>query len=128
MKRIRTHLTPVLISAIVLGIAAGVVFAASVHFKKSPALTATNNGPALTLTVSGVQDSAGNTYALAIGPTSGTGLQQSIYYANNIVGAATNTVTVTFSQAAAYPDVRVLESVPFVMKGGKIVKDELHRR
>src|SRR5438874_7779923 len=25
-------------------------------------------------------------------------------------------------------DVRVLESVPFVMKGGKIVKDELHRR
>jgi imidazolonepropionase-like amidohydrolase len=25
-------------------------------------------------------------------------------------------------------DIRVLESVPFVMKGGKIVKDELHRR
>ena len=40
--------------------------------------------------------------------TSGTGLQQSIYYASNIVGGS-NTVTVTFSQAAAYPDVRILE-------------------
>src|SRR5206468_1571208 len=59
-------------------------------------------------TVQAVQDSAGNTYALAIGPTSGTGLRQSIYYAKNIVGGA-NTVTVTFSQAAAYPDVRVVE-------------------
>ena len=51
---------------------------------------------------------AGNTYSLAIGPTSGTALQQSIYYAANIAGGS-NTVTVTFNQAAAYPDVRILE-------------------
>ena len=61
-----------------------------------------------TSTVQSVKDSAGNNYALAIGPTIGTGLQQSIYYAPNIVGGS-NTVTVTFSQAAAYPDIRILE-------------------
>ena len=61
-----------------------------------------------TSTVQSVKDSAGNTYKLAIGPTSGGGLQQSIYYAANIL-AGTNTVTVTFSQAAAFPDIRVLE-------------------
>ena len=62
----------------------------------------------ITATVQSVKDSAGNTYHLAIGPTTGTGLQQSIYYAPNIVGGS-NTVTVTFSQAAAFPDVRILE-------------------
>src|ERR1019366_6300280 len=62
----------------------------------------------LTATVQSVKDSAGNNYLRAIGPTSGTGLQQSIYYAANIVGGS-NTVTVTFSVAAAYPDVRILE-------------------
>ena len=61
-----------------------------------------------TATVQSVTDSAGNTYSLAIGPTSGTALRQSIYYAPNIVGGA-NTVTVTFNQPAAYPDVRILE-------------------
>ena len=61
-----------------------------------------------TATVQSVKDSAGNTYSLAIGPTSGTALRQSIYYAPNIV-AGSNTVTVTLSQAAAYPDVRILE-------------------
>ena len=35
-------------------------------------------------------------------------MQQSIYYAANIAGGS-NTVTVTFSQAAAYPDIRILE-------------------
>ncbi len=59
-------------------------------------------------TVSSVTDSRGNTYALAIGPTSGTGLRQSIYYAKNIA-AGSNTVTVAFSKAAAFVDVRVLE-------------------
>jgi hypothetical protein len=59
-------------------------------------------------TVQSVKDSAGNTYSLAVGPTTGSGLVQSIYYAANIA-AATNTVTVTFSQAATYPDVRILE-------------------
>jgi hypothetical protein len=61
-----------------------------------------------TATVQSVKDSAGNNYILAIGPTSGTALRQSIYYAPNIV-TGSNTVTVTFSQAAVYPDVRILE-------------------
>jgi hypothetical protein len=56
-----------------------------------------------TATVQSVKDSAGNNYSLAIGPTSGTALRQSIYYAPSIVGGS-NTVTVTFSQAAAFPD------------------------
>ena len=59
-------------------------------------------------TVSSVTDSRGNSYTLAIGPTTGTGLRQSIYYAKNIA-AGSNTVTVTFNQAAVYVDVRVLE-------------------
>ena len=37
-----------------------------------------------TSTVQSVKDSAGNTYSLAIGPTTGTALRQSIYYAPNI--------------------------------------------
>jgi hypothetical protein len=45
---------------------------------------------------------------LAIGPTSGTGLRQSIYYAKNIA-AGSNTVTVKFSQAATFVDIRALE-------------------
>jgi len=61
-----------------------------------------------TATVQSVKDSAGNSYSLAIGPTSGTALRQSIYYAANITGGS-NTVTVTFNQAAMYPDVRILE-------------------
>src|SRR6202042_120371 len=61
-----------------------------------------------TSTVQSVIDSAGNNYILAIGPTSGTGLRQSIYYAPHIVGGS-NTVTVTFNQAATFPDVRILE-------------------
>ncbi len=61
-----------------------------------------------TSSVNTVTDSKGNSYALAVGPTSGTGLRQSIYYAKNIVGGS-NTVTVTFSKAAAAVDVRILE-------------------
>ena len=59
-------------------------------------------------TVSMVSDSLGNNYVLAIGPTSGTGLRQSIYYAAGIK-AGNNTVTVRFNQAALYVDVRMLE-------------------
>ncbi len=55
-----------------------------------------------------VVDTAGNAYSRAIGPTAGTGLRQSIYYAPNIVGGA-NTVTVTFTRAAQFADVRILE-------------------
>ncbi len=61
-----------------------------------------------TASVQSVRDNLGNIYSLAIGPTSGTGLRQAIYYAANIKGGS-NTVTVTFSQAAAYPDIRILE-------------------
>ena len=62
-----------------------------------------------------VTDSQGNTYALAAGPTtisnSEAQLSQSIYYAKNIAAASAgaNTVTVTFSVAAVYPDIRILE-------------------
>ena len=61
-----------------------------------------------TSTVSTISDTRGNTYTLAVGPTTGTGLRQSIYYARNIAGGS-NTVTVTFNQAATFVDVRVLE-------------------
>ncbi|HEV2132925.1 MAG TPA: hypothetical protein VGR47_01555, partial [Terracidiphilus sp.] len=61
-----------------------------------------------TATVQSVTDSAGNAYKLAIGPTSGSALRQSIYYAANIVGGS-DTVTVSFSTAAVYPDIRILE-------------------
>src|ERR1700682_2669814 len=65
-----------------------------------------------TATVSSVGDSRGNTYALAGVPVvqSATG-SQAIYYAKNIAaaGAGANTVTVTFSVAARYPDIRIAE-------------------
>ena len=61
-----------------------------------------------TSSISSVTDSKGNTYSLAVGPTSNTGIQQSVYYARNVAGGS-NTVTVTFSQAALYPDVRIVE-------------------
>src|SRR5438105_5760301 len=61
--------------------------------------------------VSNVADSSGNVYTLAVGPTSGSGISQSIYYATNIAAAAAgaNIVTVAFSPAVSYPDLRVLE-------------------
>ena len=61
-----------------------------------------------TSTVNTISDTHGNTYTLAVGPTTGTGMRQSIYYARNIAGGS-NTVTVTFNQAATFVDVRVLE-------------------
>jgi hypothetical protein len=61
-----------------------------------------------TSSISSVTDNRGNTYTLAAGPTTNTGLQQSIYYAKNIAGGST-TVTVKFNKAASYPDVRILE-------------------
>ena len=65
-----------------------------------------------TATVSSVTDAKGNMYTPAVGPTVLSGqLSQAIYYANNIQAAAanTNTVTVQFNVAAAYPDIRILE-------------------
>jgi hypothetical protein len=61
-----------------------------------------------TAAVQSVKDSRGNAYTLAVGPTSGTALRQSLYYATNIA-AGSNTVTVTFSPGAADPDIRILE-------------------
>jgi hypothetical protein len=61
-----------------------------------------------TAAVSSVTDSQGNVYLPAVGPTKAGGLQQVIYYARNVVGGS-NRVTVTFNQAASYPDVRILE-------------------
>jgi hypothetical protein len=58
--------------------------------------------------VNSVTDRVGNKYKLAVGPTLFDGLSQSIYYSNKIAPGM-NSVTVTFSQAAAYPDIRVLE-------------------
>lgn len=60
--------------------------------------------------VTGVSDTAGNAYSLAVGPTAlvPTGVQ-SIYYAKNIAGSSANTVRVDFQQEAPWPDVRVLE-------------------
>jgi chitodextrinase len=65
-----------------------------------------------TAAVSSVMDTAGNIYILAVGPTAVSGkLSQSIYYLKNIVaaGAGANTVTVKFSVAASFPDIRILE-------------------
>src|SRR5262249_17667598 len=65
-----------------------------------------------TATVTAVTDTKGNAYQLALGPTKqGSVASQSIYYAKNIIGAGTagNSVKVTFSVAAAYPDIRIAE-------------------
>ena len=65
-----------------------------------------------TAVVNSVKDSKGNVYQLAVGPTLLTGnLSQSIYYTPNILAASAgaNAVTVTFSQPAAYADIRILE-------------------
>src|SRR5216684_2047439 len=65
-----------------------------------------------TAKVSSVVDSKGNTYALAAAPVVQTGVAtQAIYYAKNIVSAAAgaNTVTVTFSVAANFADIRIAE-------------------
>ncbi len=60
-----------------------------------------------------VMDSNNNSYVRAIGPKRGTNLSQSIYYAPNIAAdmppSPNNKVTVNFSQAVPFPDVRVLE-------------------
>jgi Fibronectin type III domain len=59
-----------------------------------------------------VNDTKGNAYQLAVGPTTNAGrLTQSIYYAKNVVAAAAgaNAVNVSFTVAAKFADVRILE-------------------
>ena len=61
--------------------------------------------------VTSVTDTFGNAYAVAAPPTVLPGaVSQVVYYARNIVAAPANTnaVTVQFSEAAIYPDVRIL--------------------
>jgi fibronectin type 3 domain-containing protein len=65
-----------------------------------------------TAVVNAVTDRSGNTYTRAVGPTVLSGsLSQCIYYGKNIAAApaGANVVTVTFSVAARYSDVRILE-------------------
>jgi outer membrane protein assembly factor BamB len=64
-----------------------------------------------TSTVTSVTDSARNAYQLAAPMTRGSGLSQAIYYAKNInaATAGSNVVTVKFSNAVPYPDVRIAE-------------------
>ena len=64
-----------------------------------------------TSNISSVTDSAGNTYQVAAPTARGTGLSQAIYYAKNIKAAPAggNTVTVTFSTAVRFADIRILE-------------------
>jgi hypothetical protein len=62
-----------------------------------------------TATITSVTDSAGNSYQVAVPVGQSTGLSQAIYYAKNIVASTANTVTVTFGQAAANPDIRIME-------------------
>jgi outer membrane protein assembly factor BamB len=64
-----------------------------------------------TSTITSVTDSAGNVYQLAAPLKTGTGMSQAIYYAKNVNAAAAgaNVVTVQFSNAVPFADVRVAE-------------------
>jgi chitodextrinase len=65
-----------------------------------------------TTRVQSVVDTQGNAYGLAVGPTVQVGIAtQSVYYAKNIKTAAANgnAVTVRFTAAARYPDIRIAE-------------------
>ena len=65
-----------------------------------------------TAVINSVTDTSGNNYKLAVGPTAASGvLSQAIYYLviYFLAPAGANTVKVTFSSAAAYPDIRILE-------------------
>jgi hypothetical protein len=65
-----------------------------------------------TAAITSVTDSMGKPYLLAVGPTKySTSLTQSIYYAKNIASATAgqNVVSVKFSSAAVYPEIRIME-------------------
>ena len=61
-----------------------------------------------TASITGVSDSAGNTYQAGLATFRGAGLSQAIYFASDIK-AGTNVVTVTFDQPAAFVDLRIAE-------------------
>ena len=63
-----------------------------------------------TSTITSISDTAGNVYQLAASLKRGSALSQAIYYAKSITApAGTNTVTVRFSNAVPFADVRVAE-------------------
>ncbi|MGA8312537.1 MAG: chitobiase/beta-hexosaminidase C-terminal domain-containing protein [Terriglobales bacterium] len=62
-----------------------------------------------TSTLTSVTDSRGNAYSLAAGPTITSGIQSQVIYIAKNIAAGTNTVTVKFSTAVPFPDVRILE-------------------
>ncbi len=65
-----------------------------------------------TAAVSTIMDTKGNVYTPAVGPTVQTGVAtQSIYFAKNIAAATANgnSVTVTFTTGANFPDIRIAE-------------------
>ncbi len=61
--------------------------------------------------IASVQDSSGNSYSQAGAVVQGTNLSQAIFYARNIksAGAGSNKLTVKFSKAASYADLRIFE-------------------
>ena len=61
--------------------------------------------------IASVTDGAGNAYQPAVATFRGNGMSQAIWYAPDIHAAAggTNTVTVTFTQAAVFVDLRITE-------------------
>jgi glucose/arabinose dehydrogenase len=65
----------------------------------------------VTSTIASMTDGAGNVYQVAAPIARGGGLSQAIYYAKNIKAAVAgaNTVTVQFSAAAPFPDLRITE-------------------
>jgi outer membrane protein assembly factor BamB len=64
-----------------------------------------------TSTITSVTDTAGNVYQPAAPLTRGSGMSQAIYYAKNVKAATAgdNAVTVQFSNAVPFADVRVAE-------------------
>jgi chitodextrinase len=64
-----------------------------------------------TASITSVSDSNGNAYETGIATFRGAGMSQAIYFAPNIKAAAAggNIVTVAFSQAANFADIRALE-------------------
>jgi Domain of unknown function (DUF1929)/IPT/TIG domain/Kelch motif len=61
--------------------------------------------------ITSVQDSSGNFYSQAGAVVKGTNITQAIFYAQNIksAGAGSNKLTVKFSKAASYADLRIFE-------------------
>jgi hypothetical protein len=64
-----------------------------------------------TASIASVSDTSGNVYQVAAPMARGQGLSQAIYYAKNVNASATgaNVVIITFTSAAAFPDIRILE-------------------